>query len=437
MTSLLKKVLPQGCLLVILIFAARSSAVRAQSIGSTAVREQLANFNQILPGPSNLMGQPGLPGGTPAWWDPNSAAAGQTLLDQSLNASKFNYKVVFATGFVYDDNIYVSDTNKVGSAFFVARPALTVNYGDPSSTLNFSLLYTPEYEAYTNHNVSSVFDENGRINVGLNGSRSRLLASMNYAYEDGSNIDVGQRVQSSVFQGSLTGSYDISPKTTLGASLSFQDAVYQSLDSDDTYTGLAYLDWHIDPKLDLGVSLDYAKDVRTETPEQDTYGARVRFRWNTGSKLAIAGNLGFEFLSWPGGSAVEPAGNITVSYAATAKSSLHLDIYAGSTASALSGNDYQSTGIAFGASQQLLNKFSIDFTTGYEHASYRGIVADAIEDAVAGRIDNIVFIRPSIRWAPFKSLSFNLFYTFTYDGSNLAINTVQDQQVGIYVTFTF
>lgn len=369
--------------------------------------------------------------GEEGWWGGMSDVA-----KQSMDQSNWLFKFGLTAGWEYDTNYRMSARGtEQETGIFSVSPYGTLSYGQPGHGVDFQLRYAPEYRWFTEESIDAVLNHNLGATLGINGAHSRVTLAASYAKNEGGNVEVGGLVTSDVYGFKLAGSYDISPKTSIGGNIGYDVFEYDIFSSYDKLTAGGYVDYTITPKVKLGLGVGYEHLEQDASLSQDAFSGGLRVNWAMTAKVGISGSINAEYRKYEGGeSTLSPAFSVGAYYKPTSKISTQLSVYRRANPSiGVADTLMFATGAAFSISYSINDRLSFSMSSGYEFTDYES-TAGIDND----REDNYFFVRPTLKYVFNSHLSANLFYQYsTNDSSTGPASCFDRNQIGLYLSLAF
>src|SRR5919198_2707989 len=186
----------------------------------------------------------------------------------SSQARRFYYGLLFTVRGVWDDNIFLSHTNKTSDYYFALEPQLTLGFGDITgrSRSYLRLDYMPSGLLYVNHSDEDAFNQLIHLEGGYSTGRLRLSLFEDIALLESANLnsiidttglwanlDASAPTRVNIFNTRLTAQYDLTGKLFLQGEFDSYIYFYPNHISDYTVAGGLYLYYSWLPKLSVGV----------------------------------------------------------------------------------------------------------------------------------------------------------------------------------------
>jgi len=372
---------------------------------------------------------------------------------ESGEPRRIYYKFGLTVRGVWDDNIYLTHTNKVSDYYFAIEPWITIGVGDIEGR-NKSYLrldYMPSGILYVDHSDQNAFDQVIHLEGGYSSGRwtftlaedIALLESANFnSFFDTTglwaNTDAGGRTRVNIFNTRARADYQLTGKVFLQGE--FDSSIYFYPDHISDYmisTGLyVYYSWL--PKVSVGIGGTFGYDwVDDPTANQTFEQVNARLNYEVTSKFFLYASAGVEFRQFDGnrgtytspvfevGSIYTPFSGTTITFAAGRR------IY---NSGYLANQDFGGTYVMGRFQQRLFRRFYFGLGAGYENSDY--IATD--RDVSATRNDDYWFVEPSLDVLITRWLSAGVYYLHREDISNNNDSfSFDDNQVGVRATVRF
>jgi len=323
---------------------------------------------------------------------------------------------------VHVDNLFLSGTDKVGDRYLVFSPGIEMTLAEQGA-VSFSLGYTHHFTAYRDHNnLNNDFPD---FETKIAYDSGVLLATGLYSYEKWASNTIeanpdGQLVEWSTEKASGDVHYEMSELTAFRAGLNYQEVDY----SDQVYTDYESVSvpltffYSVRPTVDLTAGLRY-RTVDTFSANAPTFDYEDMFYYvgAVGELFSpkVYGDIkyGYQTRDYQNSPKKEESSSYDVSiiYAANAKTSVSLGMERDYRTSAIGGLAYSFTNFSLGAQYSLTKR--VDFSGAI-------VVGDIVyEDSP--REEDITMINLGARYHPNDYLSFSARYEYTdVDGNNKA-----------------
>jgi hypothetical protein len=380
----------------------------------------------------------------------NVFPAGETT--DSGEPRRFHYSFLLTVRGVWDDNIFISHTNKVSDYYFAIEPQITLGVGDIAghNTSYLRLDYMPSAILFVDHSDQDAFNQLIHLEGGHSFGRLTLSLSQDVALLESANLnsfsdttglwantDASGPTRMNIFYTRLRASYDLTGKMFLQAEFDSPTYFYPNNISDYTISGGLYLYYNWLPKLSVGIGGTFGYTwVDDPSTNQSFEQINLRLNYEVTAKLALYASGGVEFRQFDGNRNTydSPVFELGVSYHPFEGSYLSLAagrrIYASGY---LEDQDFGATYVAGRFQQRLFHRVYLGLGAGYEHSNY--FATD--RDVSATRDDDYWFIEPSVDVLITRWLSAGVYYLHREDSSNDDLFSWEDNQVGVRATLRF
>src|SRR5881628_795872 len=234
----------------------------------------------------------------------------------SGESRRFHYHLQLTVRGVWDDNIFISNTNRVSDYYFAIEPQITIGVGDIEGR-NKSYLrldYMPSAILFVNHSDQDAFNQlihlegvysTGRLSLSLFEDIALLeSANLNSIIDTTglwANLDASAPTRVNIFNTRLRAQYDLTGKLFLQGEFDSSIYFYPSNISDYTVSGGLYLYYSWLPKVSVGVGGTFGYDwVDEPTPNQAFEQMNARLNYQATAKLGLYASAGAEFRQFDG-----------------------------------------------------------------------------------------------------------------------------------------
>ena len=345
---------------------------------------------------------------------------------------KWGLQLRSRVGIAYDDNIFISNTNRVADTILTVTGGISLIYGDWRSRSENFLVADYEasgifyFENPDQDSLNQVASLMGQYRI----QRLTMQLRSQYMYLTGAERDVGGLVTRNLINNSLRFAYDVSDKTALTAEGFANLTLYQTLFNSYEFGAKAGAEYQILQKIRVGPEAVIGFLNVAESPFQVYEQIRARATYNATGKITFEGSAGVEFRQFDSENRTYFVFSLTANYRPFDGTVIALRGYRNIYGSAsLEGQDFIATGIESSLTQRFFHRFYLTVATGYENDDYIAVA----EDAQAGRVDNFVFIRPALAFSFTKWGSISVFYEFRKNFSNESEFAFYDNRVGAAV----
>jgi polysaccharide biosynthesis protein VpsM len=433
------------------IFIACAFAVRGED---SVYQEPLPSSSSDVVTQSDAAPQPA---SLPGLDSRNLALGGETVSSSETHGgepSRFHYSFGLTIRGVYDDNIFLTNTNKVDDWYFAIEPRITVGFGDiEGRNENYLRLdYMPSIILYADHSdedaVSHLIELEGQYRF----SRLTLSLFQGVYILDGTNLnsivdttglfanlDTSTFTRLNLFTTRLRANYELSAKLFLTGEV---DAwVYDYPDpgfiSSEMISGGLYINYVVTPKVTLGAGGTFGYNwVDDPSVDQTFEQANFRINYQITGKLGLSASTGVEFRQFDDnrddevspvfelGAIYQPFDGTNITLAA-GRRALNSGVF--------ENQDFWTTYIVGRFQQRLFRRVYFGLAGGYENSDYFATTSGVN----APRNDDYFFISPSVDVLITRWVSVGAYYLHREDNSNINFFSFDNNQVGVRATFRF
>lgn len=363
----------------------------------------------------------------------------------------YHFKLDIRTA--YDDNILLSEQQKIGDFNVRIDPGIAISFGDESSEANvLHFEYNPDIVFFFDHSEFDTLQHVlhldgqsnlGRLKLGLSEDAQFLSGTdVNQATNSGTfvnavNLDVRGRPDVNTFNTQLTAAYDLSGKTSLSGAFQWSITDYSQFISSQRISGTVYVNYAYGPKLTIGAGGSIGSELVDEPSGDQTFEQiNVRASYVLTGKLMASGSCGIEIRQFDAGRGdyVSPVFDLGIDYTPFDGTIFNLTGSRRTTNSAsLAGQDFSSTQFTASFRQRLLQRFFVSLTGGYQNQTYFG--TNSLTSS--NRDDNYYFIQPAIDVKITRYWYAGGFYLHRQNESSASSFGFNENQAGIRATFTF
>src|ERR1051326_2415312 len=365
---------------------------------------------------------------------------------------RFHYALQLNVRGVWDDNIFISHTDRVSDYYFAIEPDITFGVGDMEGR-NRSYLrldYMPSAILFVNHSDQDAFNQLIHLEGGYSTGRLRLSLFEDIALLESANLnsiidttglwanlDASAPTRVNIFNTRLRAQYDLTGKVYLQGEFDSYIYFYPGNISDYTVSGGLYLYYSWLPKVSVGVGGTFGYDwVDDPTPNQSFEQVNARLNYQATAKLGLYASAGAEFREFDGnrstyttpvfevGVTHHPFDGTTINLAAGRR------IY---NSGFLGAQDFADTYFVGRFQQRLFRRLYFGLGAGYENSDY--FATDRHTNAP--RNDDYWFVEPSLDVLITRWLSAGVYYLHREDISDIDFFSFYDNQVGVWATVRF
>jgi hypothetical protein len=388
---------------------------------------------------------------------PNGVAYGGNVFPggeaiESGEPRRFYYKLGLTVRGVWDDNIFISHTNRVSDYYFAIEPYITIGVGDIEGR-NKSYLrldYMPSAILFVDHSDQDAFNQLIHLEGGYDSGRWRLTLAEDIALLESANLnsfidttglwantDASGPTRVNIFNTRLRADYQLTGKVYLQGE--FDSSIFFYPDHISSYmisTGLyVYYNWL--PKVSVGIGGTWGYDwVDDPTANQSFEQVNARLNYEVTSKFFLYASVGVEFRQFDGNRSTYTSPVFEVGATYNPFSGTTLTLAAGRriyNSGYFANQDFGSTYVIGRFQQRLFRRLYLGLAAGYENSDY--IATDS--DVSATRNDDYWFVEPSLDVLITRWLSAGVYYLHREDSSNIDFFSWYDNQVGVRATVRF
>jgi len=370
----------------------------------------------------------------------------------STEPRRFHYSLRLTVRGVYDDNIFISHTDRVSDYYFAVEPAITVGFGDIEGRGGnyLRLDYIPSVILYVDHSDKDTVEHLIRLEGQYRFSRLTLNLAQDVDILDGANlnstldttglwanVDISARTRLNLYVTRLRANYELSGKLFLTGEFDASIYDYPDFISSQSISGGLYINYQWTPKVLVGLGGTAGYDfVDDPNPDQSFEQANLRINYQATGKLSLAASVGVEFRQFDGqrGDRVTPVFEVGATYNPFDGTSITLAAGRRMLNSGFfADQDYATTYVIARIQQRLLQRIYLGLAAGYENSDYFA-TATGVN---ATRNDDYYFVEPSVDVLITRWLSAGVYYLYREDSSSLDFFSFYDNQVGVRATLRF
>jgi hypothetical protein len=380
----------------------------------------------------------------------NVFPAGDTVY--SGESRRFHYLFLFTVRGVWDDNIFLTHSNKTSDYYFAIEPQVTLGVGDISghTTSYLRLDYMPSAILFVDHSDEDAFNQLIHLEGGYSSGRLTLSLSQDIALLQSANLnsffdttglwantDASGPTRMNFFYTRLRATYQLTGKMYLQGEFDSPTYFYPDNISDYTIAGGLYLYYSWLPKLSVGIGGTFGYTwVDAPSTDQTFEQINLRLNYEVTAKFALWASAGVEFRQFDGNRSTydSPVFELGLTYHPFVGT--YVSLVAGRriySSGFLPDQDFGATYVAARLQQRLFHRVYLGLGAGYEHSNY--FATD--RDVNADRDDDYWFIEPSVDVLITRWLTAGVYYLHREDSSNQDFFSWEDNQVGVRATVRF
>ena len=420
------------------------TALSGGAAETAAIPDELANLDLTSPRPVLIT-----PDGVPEGDVFGSIDEGQLLAEGAARTPvpeetlddrrrrKGPFTLSLNVGSSYDDNIFLSPTEKVEDYIYAISPSIQIGLGDAAERQSSYLLinYDPTALFFQNSPDENDVDQDISTTIAYRTGKTGITAQARFQTLSGSLQDLGDRADRSVTTASLGFSYGWGSKVSVDTILAYEDTNFDEFLDTTTYSAEIALAYQATPKTSLGIGVR-AGTVETSNgiADQDFSQAFLTATTNPRAKFSFRGRAGADLRQTPAGDRVTPIFALGATYKPRDRTSIRLDgVRDVQISSAEEGTDFTRTSLILGLEQSVGRRWTFSLDLGFEESDYDAVAANVTTD----RVDELYFVRPSARYEFRENLSGSIFYTFRDNDSSESAQSFKNNQAGIELGYEF
>jgi hypothetical protein len=377
-----------------------------------------------------------------------------TSIDSGI-PRRFHYELRLTVRSVYDDNINLSNTNRISDFYTTIEPAVMVGFGDTEARIeNYVRLdYLPAVFLFADHSENNAVQHVARLQGQYRVNRLTLNLSQMVQIMDGVdvqgqdlsggldqqvNLDVAGRTRFNLYTTHFNAAYYLTGKTFLSAGADYTRADYKTLISSEIFSGNVFLNYNYSPKLVIGVGGTAGhSNVDAPNPDQTFEQANVRFSYQATGKIDFAATAGAEFRHFEGDMRdqyISPVFELRMNYAPFDGTKIFASANRRTLNSAvLAAQNYSVTNVSVGVQQRLMQRFFLGVNAGYEMSDYFSTIGSTADT----RNDHYFFVQPSIGVRVTRFWNVGAYYLRRQNDSSFDLFSFHDNQVGLRSSVEF
>jgi hypothetical protein len=365
---------------------------------------------------------------------------------------RFHYALQLTVRGVWDDNIFITHSNRKSDYYFAIEPEITIGVGDIEgrNRTYLRLDYMPSAILFVNHSDQDAFNQLIHLEGGYSTGRLRLSLVEDMALLESANlnsiidttglwanVDASAPTRVNIFNTRLRAQYDLTGKLYLQGELDSYTYFYPSNISDYTVSGGLYLYYNWLPKVSVGFGGTFGYNwVDNPTPNQTFEQVNARLNYQATAKLSLYASAGAEFRQFDGNRSTYTTPVFEVGVTHHPFEGMTINLAAGRriyNSGFLAAQDFADTYVVGRFQQRLFRRFYFGFAGGYENSNYFA----AADNVSAPRDDDYWFVEPSLDVLITRWLSAGVYYLHRDDSSNIDAFSFDDNQVGVRATVRF
>jgi hypothetical protein len=345
---------------------------------------------------------------------------------------------LFSTAVVYDDNIFLTNTDRVADVIWTIGFGLAVELGDfrgESENYIFGQ-WIGLPTIYTENSAQSAFNQSAALTGQYRWNRLVAQLDSKFSIFRGPSRQVNTITTTTSFANTLTFRYDYSDKTSFNLGLSQQLSLTETFTNTYQYEGRVGMDYQVFPKTRVGLQGVVGTIDQSGDPLQYYQQGLVVLNYTATGKLTFRLSAGVQALELQGNDTIRilPVFSLGVNYQPFDGTALTVMGYRNVTGSLIAGQDIIATGFETSVQQRFFQKFIAQLSSGYENDQY---IATTTDEAPSDRVDNYVYIRPRLSYSFIEWLSASIFYEFRRTNSSDSESSFYDNRIGMEIATQF
>ena len=430
------------------VFIACTLIVRAQD---TVQEEPLPSSTDYTVAQTNAAPPPpSLPYAVDTYNSKGGAVGGEGY---SAEPRRFHYSLRLTVRGVYDDNIFLSNTDRVSDYYFAIEPAIMIGFGDVEGRGGdyIRLDYMPSIILFVDHSNENAVDHLIHLEGRHQFSRLTVFVAQDVVILDNANlnslidttgqqanIDVSARTRLNLYVTRLRANYELTGKLFLTGE--FDASIYDYRNdfiNSEILSGGLYINYNWTPKVVVGIGVTAGYDfVDDPNPDQTFEQVNVRLNYQMTGKLNFYASTGIEFRQFDGNRSerTSPVFELGAIYHPFDGTTITLEGSRNMFPSGFFPNqDFAATNVVLRIQQRLLQRIYLGLSAGYENADY----FPTVRGVSAPRDDNYYFVEPSLDVLITRFWSAGVYYLHRQDFSSIDFFSFYDNQIGVRTTIRF
>jgi hypothetical protein len=411
----------------------------------------------MQPGPIAPAHEPVAPAEEPVAPAGETAVADQAVIPPEPARKLWRIRPIFSTGVLYDDNIFLTNADRVADVIWTIPFGLSFELGDfRSGSENYvtaQWIGIPTF--YTNNPDQNHFNQAGSLFAQYRWTKLVGQLRSGFGISRGASREVNTITTTQTFSNSLRFQYDYSEKTSFDLQFN-QDYSASSNPStppggtsatstpesvkttDNQYETRAGVNYQMFPKTNMGLEVAGGISDQSSNPLQYYQQARVRVNYVAAAKLNLKFSGGVEAREFQGTNAIKisPVFSLGFEYRPFDGTTISVVGYRNvSPATAITGQDVTATGFTISATQRILQKFIAGISFGYENDVYSANSGETTTQT--NRVDNYLYVRSRLSYSFVRWCSANVFYEYSRTNSSQTTSSFYDNRIGMELAAEF
>ncbi|MEM9079609.1 MAG: hypothetical protein AAGC74_02835 [Verrucomicrobiota bacterium] len=354
-----------------------------------------------------------------------------------LQGGKEGLDLAVLASIAYDDNIFQGvEGEEVGDVVMQVEPVIGWVMGERGKGTWLRAAYEGAWILYFDNNEADRIDNRLRLEGEFRRKALVLAYSARWAKLGSPSTDVGGTSDRQEWGVRVGIGYD--PEGKWAYDLYVERSAVDQDDGDlfDIWeTGFGGRATFVySPKTQVEFELASGTIEVDGTGDQQFTRLSSQFFWRPRPKIAVALQAGLDRRDYVDGSSAEPFYNARVSWTPRTGTSFYLEGYRREQASAaLQGENFELFGLRLGTSQRIRDGWSAGLEFCWENAKYFAI--SGLPES--GREDDIIFIRPSLKYQFGEKAEVLVLYQFSQNSSSDPAFGYDNHQFGVSMNYQF
>jgi hypothetical protein len=181
-----------------------------------------------------------------------------------------------------------------------------LSYGSGNSDWTYSVAYSGGYSHSFNLEDLSGYSQSASASLSRDGGRWNAMLGLSLSIGSGANRQYQAVVDETSLGISLGGSYEVSPKTSINASLGTSVSIANGgntsgSDNAGSLTGNLAAMWRYSPLLQFGPGLRFSQESGDNGQDRTSVGPTINANYRLSRKISVNGQIGLDFAQYDGG----------------------------------------------------------------------------------------------------------------------------------------
>jgi hypothetical protein len=362
---------------------------------------------------------------------------------------------VFSAGVLFDDNIFLTPTNRVADVIWTISAGLAFELGDfrggSENYLTAQWIGMPTF--YTENRNENSFNQAAFLLAQYRWTKLVGQFRSNFSIAREGNRETNTITTTQTFSNILRFQYDYSEKTSFD--LQFSQRYSKSSDpsggtsamptpqsgqatTDNQYEAKAGMNYQMLPKTNIGLEVVGGVTDQSSSPLNYYQQARLRVSYASTEKLKFKLSAGIEAREFEGSNSIKatPVFSLGCDYRPFDGTTLSVVGYRNVfPATSITGQNITATGFEIVVKQRFFQKLFAEISFGYENDVYSANSEATTTDS--NRVDNYAYVRPRLSYSFVRWASANMFYEYRRTDSSQATSSFYDNRVGMEIAAQF